>query len=287
MTLELIKVLREKTHLGLNDCKKALTEASGDLDKAIEILQKKGLKKVDDLILPLEGEVRATKNGYLFELNCQTDFGARSETFQNLLHEIVEKLETEPTKIVVKYGFDQLDFSNEFKNSILQASKILGEKIVLRRIKALNKRNRDHIIHYNHNGKVAVAVLFATPDALLLNGPSSTKKEFMENVALQIAAMKPICVSREEIATQELGENSSPCLLNIMKALFLEEVANKPEASRAKIVEGKLNKYCSEVVLLEQESIVEPKKTIKQQIEQFSPILKIVEFIRFGLGEEI
>lgn len=266
MSLELIKTLRERTHLGMSDCKKALEATAFDLDKAIEFLQKKGLKKVDDLIIPMEGEVRAVE-GLVYEINIQTDFGARSETFKNLVTKISDELEN-------AYESTQ-DLNIYFAEYIKEASKILGEKITIRRlVRCETPLTFGLLKDYNHlGGKIAVSVSCETTGAEMNN--RDDLHEFMENVAMQIAAMKPLSVERTNLSEELVAKK---------KALFEEEAASKPEIARLKIVEGRLNKWYSEVVLLDQESISEPKVTIRQQMAKFEG-MRIINFVRLERGE--
>lgn len=276
--IELIKELRARTSLGMTACKKALEEAGGDIDKAIEILQKQGLKKVDDLIIPLEGQVRAsivhegsetdefrTLHGILLELNCQTDFGARSELFEEAIEDL---------------GW--LRLSKEEKETILNTlAKQLGEKVVLRREHSVTlPKGTGLFVEYNHHsGNIAVLLpVFISPDA---SGEAFDKvDQFAQEVAMHIAASKPLGLKRESIDVELVAKKL---------ASFQEEVKDKKPEMQGKIVDGKMNKWYAEVVLLEQESVVHPKKTIgsliealKKEVGEFS----LGNFVRWERGEQ-
>lgn len=276
--MEMIKELRARTHLGMTECKKALEVSGGDLNKAIEFLQKKGLKKVDDLLVPLEGIVQAGvlqhilfgKCGFIAEVNSQTDFGAKvsSEVFQ---------------KFVKGYVSDPNIPENMLHAYCTMLSKQLGEKIVVRRTQfvQVDAAVQDRVVFcaYNHlGGKIAVLV-----EGYALSPDRADIKECLENIAMQIAAMKPLAVNRNEVSAELVAKKT---------ALFEEDIKSKPEAVRNKIVEGKLNKWYSEVVLLEQDAIftkeASPKQTIKLHLNKLgAETVKINSFIRYERGEEI
>lgn len=253
--LEQIKELRARTFMGLNDCKQALKEANGNFDSAIAILQKKGLKKIDDIIDPLEGEVKANTNGLIVEINCQTDFGARSEIFQNLLTTILTNYQT------------GLDIKEEFSEELINASKVLGEKIVVKRFQE-PKTTSSKYYHYNHNGKIAV-VLECTQN-------SNEKFDALaEQICMHIAAMKPNYLNAGSVPSD---------LIDKKKEEYLLEVKNKPENIQSKIVEGKILKMYSDITLMGQESIFDPKKPIAQHVKEI-PEIYILGFVRFERGE--
>lgn len=269
-----LKELRARTHLGMTECKKALEVCDGNIERALEYLQKQGLKKVDDLLIPLEGVAYANigqKNGLAFghiiELNCQTDFGARSELFQNTL------------------GFltCSLDINEIIKQEAVNTlSKQLGEKILLRRDEILELTNeREFITAYNHlNGKIAVLLQVS-----IFPGREKESKvlDLLDNITMQIAATKPLSVDRGS-----LPEN----LVQKKIAFYEEEVKFKPADIRRKILDGKMEKWYSDIVLLEQEAIFigyeGPKgQTIQKEIDKLglNGLLNIKKFVRYELGE--
>lgn len=268
--VDLIKELRARTHLGLTECKKALEESQGDLEKALELLQKKGLKKIDDLVVPTEGVVRATclKNdasisgrGFIVEVNCQTDFGARSEIFQNFVNNILAE-----------------GLTSEAINSLLPlASNQLGEKIIVRRSAYFYPALDSVITIYNHLGdKIAVVLeCFIPPDQQKEPGVS----ELLDNIAMQIAATKPLALTRDGLSHE---------LVQKKAAFYTEEIKSKPEQVQAKILAGKMNKWYSEVVLLEQEAIFLDngvKETISNQINKLGVDVRLHRFVRYERGE--
>lgn len=268
---DLIKELRARTHLGLTECKKALEESQGDLEKALELLQKRGLKKIDDLVVPTEGVVRAVclKNdsisgrGFIVEVNCQTDFGARSEIFQNFVNNILAE-----------------GLTSEAINSLLPlASNQLGEKIIVRRSAYFYPALDSVITIYNHLGDKIAVVLesFIPPDQQREPGVL----QLLDNIAMQIAANKPLSLDRDNLPVD---------LIEKKVALYTEEVKSKPQDIQNKILAGKMNKWYSEVTLLEQEAIFlgdGVKETVRSQLNKLDASVKLHRFVRYERGESL
>lgn len=275
LNVDLIKELRARTHLGMAECKKALEEHSGDLNRAIEALQKRGLKKVDDLLLPTEGVVAATVTeaglGFIIEVNCQTDFGAKSEVFQDFVRQYLK----DPNLI-----------NWELNSSLNLVSNQLGEKIVVRRSIYLKPSDNSVMTVYNHpnhlGGKIAVLLeAFVTP------GTDKVIEVLgmLDNIALQIAANKPISIDRANLPID---------LVEKKIAFYEDEIKQsgskvKSEQMKEKILTGKMNKWYSEVVLLEQEAIFleesTPKQTIQNQLESLGVEISLKQFVRYEKGE--
>lgn len=274
--IELIKELRARTHLGLTECKKALEESGGDIEKAIEALQKKGLKKIDDLVLPTEGIVQASvvtvdKNhlpyGFIVEVNCQTDFGARSELFKAFVNDLTS----------------QPDLYSNSGERLKLLSNQLGEKVVIRRAGFIKHAGNSVITVYNHlGGKIAVLMESSVVPSKQ-NDPEILN--LLDNVAMQIAANKPLSVSRESLPYD---------LVQKKAAFYEEEVKFKPEQVKNKILDGKMTKWYSEVVLLEQDAIFVgdngPKgQTVQKEIDKFGSngVVVIKQFVRYERGEMV
>lgn len=272
--IELVKELRARTHLGMSECKKALEESEGDIEKALEGLQKRGLKKIDDLVLPTEGIVQASvmtsedhpsPYGFIVEVNCQTDFGARSELFQNFVNDLTHQPDL--------YGkaFDRLKLlSNQ-----------LGEKVIIRKSAFMKHMNDSIITVYNHlGGKIAVLMQSAILPGYEANADVLA---MLDNIAMQIAATKPLVVDQIGLPRD---------LVQKKIALYEDEVKFKPEQVKAKILVGKMDKWYSEIVLLEQEAVFlgdsSVKETIQDQLNKFGPnVIKIEGFIRYERGETL
>lgn len=270
MNLDLIKQLRLQTHLGLTECKEALSEANDNFDQALEILKKKGLKKVDKLILPKEGAVYSQvkyEEGAcqcsMIELNTETDFGMRSEPFQTFI------------KNGNLYKFLCLPVADK-RQQLDYLSRQLGEQIDLRRFETRLSFFKWYC--YNHpNGRLSV--LLSTNEC---SHPEHDEKlsEALSNIAMQIAANNPMYISRSDI---------DEATLSMQKASFAAGLEKKPINIMEKIVEGKLNKWFSEVCLMDQSVIfIEgSRENIRQYLDKINPEIKIESMIRYELGEQI
>jgi len=283
ITAAQVNELRQKTGAGMMDCKKALTEADGDFEKAIEILRKKGAsvaakraeKSANEgiIVTKLSDD---HKKAAIIELNCETDFVAKSEDFVKLANEILNTTFT--TEAV---DAKQLVESNKIiADRISDVMGKVGEKIEVSRV-LTEKAENGLIVDYIHMGsKLGVIVKFdnVTANALEL-------EEIGKNIAMQVAAMNPLCVYRDEVPTTTIEKE-----IDIYKELARKE--GKPEAILEKIATGKLNKFYQENCLFEQSYIKDPagSKTIGDLIADYnkkdSSESKISSFKRFHLGDE-
>lgn len=265
-----VKALREKSGAGMMDCKVALDEANGDLEKAFEVLRLKGLKGVS------KREGRATSNGlvvarvaggtgYLLELACETDFVAKAERFIALGEEIADA--------VVAAGASSLDAAlaaplsgKTVADAINDQAAVIGEKVELRRVATVSDSAVDAYLHRTSKDlppQVGVLVAYS--------GDSETAHD----VAVHIAAFSPTVLSREDVPQQTVETERR----------IAEETARnegKPEAALAKIVEGRVNGYFKENVLLEQDFAKDNKLTIQKVLD--SSGTKVSGFIRFRVG---
>jgi elongation factor Ts len=279
---ELIKELRILTQAGMKDCKEALQEAEWDLQKAIDIVKVKGLNIADGRSgrVAADGRldiVASDTLAVMVEVNCQTDFVANSKDFIKFVHNTKHKLYDAVTADV---PFDVNDVEDERK-AVVSVTK---ENIVVRRWFAEQSLSPNvRIFAYEHsNHKIGVLLSLQAPSKELLNNP-----EFLalgDDLAMQVAAMNPLAVSSDRITSEDLDRQ---------KAIFetqLKEM-NKPQAAWAKILEGKMRKWNTEVCLLEQESVVVPKSTVKQVVDgiggKLGGEITVVNFIRCQVGEGI
>lgn len=278
ITSEQVKLLRDKTGAGMMDCKKALGESSGDMDKAIEYLRKKGAataqKRADRVAK--EGIIvtkvsNDNKIGIILEINCETDFVARGDdfvNFANLTADVVIKYQ--PTS--VEQLLDMVTADNK-KISVhlndLMAK--IGEKLDVRRFIVL-KTNDGLISAYTHLGnKIGVLVE--------LSLASDTYKQIGRDFAMQVAAMNPQYVSREQVSIDVIQHE-----LEIYRTQAKNE--GKPEQVVEKIANGKLEKFYQEVCLTEQIFIKDSGKTVKDVLSEAGNNLTLKKFERFHLGEE-
>ena len=300
ITVGLVKELRERTQAGMSDCKSALVEAGGDVEKAIEIIQKKGLLKGQARAgkVATEGEVRTWveadgSRGLIVEVNCQTDFVARGDDFRNFVTKVVDLARTTPRPTsVLESAAALLAQKAAGSEDTLDTERLAlvgktGENTVVRRWDVLKTASANElVIAYVHmGGKLAVLVRAEAPSVDARN--SATFKEFVENVAMQIAAMSPLVVRKEEVSAVQVAKQKE-----IYEAQLREEPKPKPEASWPKIIEGKVAKWYTEVTLLGQDNVWDaPKGTIdavRQELgKELGGEVTLHEFVRFGLGEGI
>jgi elongation factor Ts len=262
-----VKRLRELTGAGMLDCKNALAESDGDFDKAVELLRIKGAKDVGKRAerATAEGLV-AAKDGTLIELNSETDFVAKNAEFQRLANDIVAaaaaaKATDLDTLKAAKVGDKTVD------QAIADLSAKIGEKLELRRVAAFDGMVETYLHKRSADLPPAVGVLVEyTGD----NG------EAAHAVALQIAALKPKYLTRDDVPADVVDSERR----------IAEETSRaegKPEKALPKIVEGRLNGFFKDVVLLEQPSVSDNKKTVKALLDEAG--VTVTRFARFEVGQ--
>jgi elongation factor Ts len=289
-----IKELRERTQAGMSDCKSALTEAEGVMEKAIEIIQKKGLAKSVKRAgaVASEGEVRASvaddkQSATLVEVNIQTDFAARNDAFKHYVGQVLAVAEKAThgadlhTVVIPGHGKTVGDVAVELTGKI-------GEKVQVRRWARVEVPAGKHgLAHaYVHmGGKIGVVLAIETEGAAAASHPEVVK--FVDDTAMQIAAMNPLVLQRGEVSADTIAKQ---------KDIFVAQLKEDPktaakEAQWPKMIEGKLNKWFSEITLLEQESVVTPGHTLEKLREAASKAagakVTIVRFVRFERGEGV
>ena len=261
-----VKKLRETSGAGMMDCKKALTEADGDFDKAVEILRIKGGKKMAERAAEREASAGlvATSGGALVELNCETDFVAKGDQFVTAAQQIADAAaaakaaDAEALKAVELNGKTVGEVVNDLAVSI-------GEKIELGRVAYFEGAT----VVYMH--KRAADLPPAVGVLVEYDGDADAARA----AAMQVAAMRPQFLTREEVPEDVVAKERE-----IAEATSREE--GKPEQAIAKITEGRLNGFFKDVVLLEQPSVTENKKSVKAVLDASGTTLK--RFVRFEVG---
>jgi elongation factor Ts len=267
-----VKRLRDLTGAGMMDCKKALEESEGDFDKAVEILRIKGAKDVG------KRAGRATANGLvahsgtaLLELNCETDFVAKNADFIALAQTLVEFVgRSTPSDLDALLG-SKLDDGRTVSETVESASAKIGEKLVVSRFAVLE-------------GQVAVYMHRKTPDlppqvgvAVQYSGKSDEAGESdARGIAMQIAAMRPKWVTRDEVPADVVATER-----RIAEETAREE--GKPEAALPRIVDGRVNAFYKDFVLVEQAAVTDQKKTVKQVLADAG--IEVAKFVRFEVGQ--
>ncbi|HVF19548.1 MAG TPA: translation elongation factor Ts [Mycobacteriales bacterium] len=269
-----IKKLREATGAGMSDCKNALVEADGDYDKAMEQLRVKGLKGV------AKRESRSASNGLvtahldadgsgvLLELNCETDFVAKGEKFQQVAQHVVERLVAmRPEDLEGALAADSGD-GRTLKEFLDEANATLGEKIELRRFASFATAYVGSYLHKTSPDlppQVGVLVEF-----------SGAPGDIARDVAQHIAAFSPVYVSRDEVPEDVVAKERE-----IAEATAREE--GKPEAALDKIVEGRVTGFFKEATLLEQTFAKDSKKSVKQVLDEAG--VTVTRFARYRVGQ--
>ncbi len=283
ISAKLVKELRDRTQAGMSTCKEALVEASGDIEKAIEILQKKREIKSASVSgkVATEGEVRTLvatdrSRGTVVEVNCQTDFVSRGEDFQSFLMAAVSAVSEIPAGSALPEALEQ-------KRKDISGG--TGENIVVRRWESLSAAGAGGaVVSYVHmGGKIGVLLSGEAPTAEAAKDPAFT--EFLDNCAMQIAAMSPSVVDRGQVLEAEIAKQK-----DIFAGQLKEE--GKPEAAWPKIIEGKVNKWFTEITLLGQDNVWAPGEGSIDKLrgelgKKLGGEVKLHRFVRFGLGDGI
>jgi elongation factor Ts len=262
-----VKRLRELTGSGMMDVKKALDESDGDFDKAIEILRIKGAKDVGKRAerTTANGLV-AADGGVLVELSCETDFVAKNEEFQQLAARIVEVAkEIRPTD--KKVLLDAKLGESTVAEAIAVLSAKIGERLELRRVVIFDGAVTTYLHRRSSDLPPAVGVLVEF---------TGGNEEAARNVAMHIAAMKPKYVTRDEVPEDVVANER-----RIAEQTAREE--GKPEQALPKIVEGRVNGFFKDVVLIDQPSVQESKKTVKTVLDEAG--VTVTRFARFEVGQ--
>ncbi|MFC5995282.1 translation elongation factor Ts [Pseudonocardia hispaniensis] len=268
-----VKRLRELTGSGMMDCKKALEESDGNLEKAVELLRIKGAKDVGKRAerTTSNGLVAASGDGAgtMVELDCETDFVAKSADFQELAGKILQvAIQQEPADLDGLRGAALGDTTVE--EAIQALSARIGEKLELKRYVRLDGPVALYLHRRSSDLPPAIGVLVA------YEGSGDAVEQTMRDVAMHIAAARPRYTTREEVPADVLDNEK-----RIAEATAREE--GKPENVLARIVEGRITGFYKDVVLLEQASVQDSKKTVKALIDAAG--VTVTTFVRFEVGQ--
>ncbi|MBZ5293771.1 translation elongation factor Ts [Staphylococcus aureus] len=272
ISAKLVKELREKTGAGMMDCKKAITETDGDIDKAIDYLREKGIakaaKKADRIAA--EGLVHVETKGndaVIVEINSETDFVARNEGFQELVKEIANQVLDTKAETVEALMETTLPNGKSVDERIKEAISTIGEKLSVRRFAIRTKTDNDAFGAYLHmGGRIGVLTVVE----------GSTDEEAARDVAMHIAAINPKYVSSEQVSEEEINHERE-----VLKQQALNE--GKPENIVEKMVEGRLRKYLQEICAVDQDFVKNPDVTVEAFLKTKGG--KLVDFVRYEVGE--
>jgi len=287
ITASLVKELRDRTSAGMMACKQALAEAGGDIDKAIELLRKKGAAKADQKADRTASEGRIadqiapdSRSGALVEVNCETDFVGKNDSFGDFVSQVAHAALT--AAATDADSLQAAPLGNSTVGETVKAKVLeLGENIVPRRAAflALPEGTSGRITSYIHmGGKVGVLLQLACekPDTAGVDAFATLARD----ICLHIAAAAPTCLDRSGVDASELeGE----------REIFREQMKDKPAQVIEKIIEGKLSKFYSTVCLLEQPFVKDPDQSIQQLLDAAGKTLgdtpSVTAFTRFALGQ--
>ncbi len=284
ISAKVVMELRGRTGAGMMDCKKALRETGGDMDKAIDYLREKGLaaaaKKQSRIAAEgLVGSYICEKcnTGALVEVNCETDFVAKTDAFKELLSDIaVQIVMSAPNSVeellTVKYYKNEAQTIGDL---VTEKTASIGEKITIRRFERFAAAEGNTLDSYIHmGGKVGVLVEMSGEKGEALNG-------VIHDVALQIAAASPVApeyVTRDQVRADHLEHEKE-----ILAAQARNE--GKPEKIIEKMVEGRVAKFYKEVCLMEQVFVKNPDETVEKMVAQRAKGASVVRFARFKMGD--
>ncbi|WP_405094827.1 translation elongation factor Ts [Micromonospora sp. NBC_01412] len=266
-----VKKLRDLTGAGMMDSKKALTEAEGDFDKAIEILRVKGAKDVGKRAGRTAANGLVAHSGKaLLELNCETDFVAKNDAFITLAQQLVEHGEGSGASTAEELLASTID-GKPVADLIQEQSAKIGEKLVLNRFAKLDGTVAVYLHRKSQDLPPAVGVLVEYAGKTDEAGDADAR-----GVAMQIAAMRPKYLTRDEVPADVVEAER-----RIAEQTAREE--NKPAAALPKIIEGRVNAFFKDYVLVEQASVADNKKAVKQLLAEAG--IEVTRFLRFEVGQ--
>lgn len=265
--------LRDMTGAGMMDCKKALVDAEGNIDKAVELLRERGVAKAakKESRIAAEGAVGAYVSGnvgVLLEINCESDFVSKGDKFQNIVSTIAKVIAEQKPKDVEALNSCTVE-GKSVKEYMTEQTVVIGEKLSIRRFECYQTKGK--IETYIHmGGKVGVMV-----EAY----PYKSGEEILHDVALQIAAAKPSYISKNDVPSDVIEKEKEILLVQMQND---EKNANKPREILEKIVTGKIGKYYTENCLLDQPFVKDDSITVSKLIgDKFT----VARFVRWEMGE--
>jgi len=271
VTAQMVKELREKTGAGMMDCKKALTENDGDIEKAIDWLREKGIAKAAKKADRIAAEGLTTieiggNSAVIVEVNSETDFVAKNDHFKTLLNEIAAfLLAKKPTSVedALNQPMNDNQTAQEYINAAIAR---IGEKISLRRFEIVDKADNDVFGTYLHmGGRIGVVSVL-----------EGTDEQTAKDIAMHIAAAKPRYIDRNQVPKEEVEREKE-----VLKQQALNE--GKPENIVEKMVQGRLNKFYEEICLVDQPFVKDPDQRVANYVKNKGGSVKT--FIRYEVGE--
>ncbi|HIX63374.1 MAG TPA: translation elongation factor Ts [Candidatus Mediterraneibacter colneyensis] len=288
ITAGMVKELREMTGAGMMDCKKALTETNGDMDAAVEFLRKNGQAKAEKKAGRIAAEgivktvVRDDKVAAIVEVNSETDFVAKNDEFQGFVEAVVNQVADSDPADMDTFMAEAwaADTSKTVKDALVEKIAVIGENLNIRRFERVNAENGCVVSYIHGGGRIGVLVV---ADTDVVNDEIKT---CLKNVAMQVAAMSPKYVSRDEVS-QEYMDHEKEILLAQAK----KENPEKPDNIIEKMIIGRLNKEMKEICLLDQVYVQDSDLTVAKYVDKVAKEnnakVTVTKFIRFETGEGI
>ena len=290
ITAAMVKELREMTGAGMMDCKKALTEADGNMEKAVEILREKGLaasaKKAGRIAS--EGMVEIflsedNKVGAIVEVNSETDFVAKNQVFRDYVA-AVAKQACESTAADIDAFFDEkwaLDNQFTVREALSQQVAVIGENLNIRRFERFTKAQAGKLVSYIHGGgRIGVMI------ELACENEAEELVELGKNIAMQVAALNPKFVREADVPAEFIAKETE---ILTVQAKNDPKNAKKPDNIIAKMIEGRLKKELKEICLLEQPYVKDTDMTVKQYVDSVAKVvgapIEVAKVVRFETGE--
>ena len=270
ITANMVKVLREQTGAGMLDCKKALTETNGNMEEAVTWLREKGISKAakKQTRIAAEGLALAKVEGnkaVIVEVNSETDFVAKNPEFTGLVNDIATAILGSNVSTVEEANKLEVN-GTSIENMIVDKTATIGEKLSFRRFELVEKQDNQVFGTYSHmGGKIVTLAVLEGTDA-----------EVAKDVAMQIAAMRPLYLDKDSVPSERVEKE---------RAILTEQAENEGlDANKLPmIVNGRLNKFYEEVCLLDQGFVKENKMKVSKYVE--SKGMKVLSFVRYEVGE--
>ena len=270
ITANMVKELRESTGAGMLDCKKALTETNGNMEEAINWLREKGISKAakKQARIAAEGLAKTIVEGnkaVIVEVNSETDFVAKNPEFTGLVEMIAKAILNSNVKTVEEVMKLEVE-GNTIENIIVNKTATIGEKLSFRRFELIEKEDNQVFGTYSHmGGKIVTLTILEGKD-----------EEVAKDIAMQIAAMRPLYLDKESVPTERVEKE---------REILTEQAENEglDQNKLPMIVNGRLGKFFEEVCLLEQGFVKENKMKVSKYVE--SKNMKVLSFVRYEVGE--
>ena len=290
ITAAMVKELREMTGAGMMDCKKALNETNGNMDEAVEFLRKNGQAKAEKKASRIAAEglctvaVDGDNTAAVVEVNSETDFVAKNETFQTFVASVAKQAVASDAADMDAFMAEQWveDPSKTVAEALVEKVAVIGENLKIRRFEKVSEPNGCVVTYVHGGGRIGVIV---DAETTVVN---DAVKEGLKNIAMQIAALAPKYVSRDEVSADYIAHEKEILLAQIMND---PKESQKPEKVINGMIEGRVSKELKEICLVDQVYVKaeDGKQTVGKYIEQLSKevgaTVKVKKFVRFETGE--